>query len=80
MNPSLPINDPCQTDPCWLAARHAQARIYSLLAQPAPPIITPVNRQRARGRQLAHPSCATKQSLHTPRPGLASPTPVSKSP
>jgi integrase len=33
-----------------------------------------------RGRQPAHPSCATKQSLHAPRPGLASPTPVSKSP
>ena len=80
MNPSLPINDPYQTDPCWLAARRAQARIYSLLAQPTPPVITPVNRQRARERQLAHPSCATKPSLHAPRPGLASPTPVSKSP
>ena len=76
MNPSLPINDPYQTDPCWLAA----CRAYALLAQPVPPIITPVNRQRLRGRQLAHPSSATRQSLHAPRPGLASLTPVSKSP
>ena len=80
MIPSPLTNDSSQTYSCWLAARRAQARIYSLLAQPAPPIITPVNRQRARGRQLAHPSSATKQSLHAPRPGLASLTPVSKSP
>ena len=77
---ALPINNRCQIFSCWLAARCGQARINSLIAPPALPVVTPLNLQRARLRQLAHSHCAPKPSLHPPHARLASPTPVPKSP
>jgi hypothetical protein len=76
---SQQINDPYQTDPCWLA-RRAQACIDPFNSHSAALAIAPCNSQRVPSHPLAHPRCTAKSS---PRPRLSrltSPAPAPKSP
>jgi hypothetical protein len=66
MNPSLPINEHCQTYSCRLAARRAQARIHTLNLQTTALAITSRNLQRVHFHQSAHRSSAAKISPPVP--------------
>jgi len=80
MNTSLPINDPYQTDACWLAARRSQARSHPLNLQTTALAITPRNLQRTHSHRPACPLDSPKTSLHPSRPDLVSTADLLKSP
>ena len=80
MNPSLPINDPYQTDPCWLAARRSQNRIQLVNSANKCTALTPINLLRARSDRPPYRIGSAKISLHPSCCQILSITGVPKSP